>query len=196
MEIGVLALQGDFDDHILALQALGVKATEVRLPKQLLGLNGLIIPGGESTVIGKLATEFGLIDALREFGQLHAIWGTCAGAILMSKNTDNPQPLLQLMDMQVERNAYGRQIDSFEELLHIQCLAKMGGENLSYRAVFIRAPRIHSVGSKVNVLARSAKGEIVAAQQGHFLATTFHPEITNDLRLHQYFLALTHITKT
>ena len=196
MEIGVLALQRNFDDHISALQALEVKATQVRLPKQLLGLNGLIIPGGESTVIGKLATEFGLIDALREFGQLHAIWGTCAGAILMSKTAGNPQPLLQLMDIQVERNAYGRQIDSFEELLDIQCLEKMGGENPLYRAVFIRAPRIHSVGSKVNVLARSAKGEIVAAQQGHFLATTFHPEITNDLRLHQYFLALTHITKT
>ncbi len=190
MKIGVLALQGDFGEHIAALQKLGVKVVEVRLPKQLLGLNALIIPGGESTVIGKLATEFGLINPLREFGLHHAIWGTCAGAIFMSKSTNSPQPLLQLMDIQVERNAYGRQIDSFEAALDIQCLGKIDGINLPYSGVFIRAPRIQSVGSDVNVLARSGHGEIVAAQQGHLLATTFHPEITDDLRLHQYFLSL------
>ena len=196
MKVGVLALQGDFSEHITTMQKLAVKVVEVRLPKQLLGLNALIIPGGESTVIGKLATEFGLMEPLREFSQHHAIWGTCAGAILMSKATGNPQPLLNLMDIQIERNAYGRQIDSFEAPLDIPCLDKIDGVRLPYIGVFIRAPKIQSIGSNVNVLARSSNGEIVAAQQGHLLATTFHPEITNDPRLHQYFLSLAQIAQT
>ena len=190
MKIGVLALQGDFAEHIAMLKRLKVEASEVRLPQQLKGLDGLIIPGGESTTIGKLANDFGLIEPLREFGQRHAIWGTCAGAIFLSKDISRDQPLLGLMDIKVERNAFGRQVDSFETDLDVPELKQATGTKSPYHAVFIRAPLIESVSGDAKSLAALADGRIVAAQQGHFLATAFHPELTNDTRFHEYFLSL------
>ena len=190
MKIGVLALQGDFAEHIAMLKRLKVEASEVRLPQHLKGLDGLIIPGGESTTIGKLANDFGLIEPLREFGQRHAIWGTCAGAIFLSKDISRDQPLLGLMDIKVERNAFGRQVDSFETDLDVPELRQATGTKNPYHAVFIRAPLIESVSGDAKSLAVLADGRIVAAQQGHFLATAFHPELTNDTRFHEYFLSL------
>ncbi len=190
MKIGVLALQGDFAEHIAMLRKLKVDAAEVRLPEHLKGLDGLIIPGGESTTIGKLATDFGLMEPLREFGQRHAIWGTCAGAIFLSKDARRSQPLLNLMDIQVERNAFGRQVDSFEADLDVPELKDVTGKNGPYHAVFIRAPIIQSVQGDAKVLAATADNKIVAAQQGHLLATSFHPELTPDARFHEYFLSL------
>jgi 5'-phosphate synthase pdxT subunit len=190
MKIGVLALQGDFAEHLAMLKKLKVETVEVRLPEHLKGLDGLIIPGGESTTIGKLASDFGLMEPLREFGQRHAIWGTCAGAIFLSKDARRDQPLLSLMDIQVERNAFGRQVVSFEADLDIPALKKATGKDGPYHAVFIRAPIIESVNEDTQVLAAIADHRIVAAQQGHLLATSFHPELTGDLRFHEYFLSL------
>lgn len=189
--IGVLALQGDFSEHITTLRRIGVEALEIRLASQLAGLNGLIIPGGESTTIGKLAVDFGLMDPLKEFGKSKAIWGTCAGAIFLSKDAKRHQPLLGLMDITVERNAFGRQIDSFEIDLQIPVLASVNGNNNQpYHAVFIRAPLIESVGKNVEVLSQLENGRVVAAQQGKLLATSFHPELTRDDRFHRYFVEI------
>jgi 5'-phosphate synthase pdxT subunit len=192
MKVGVLALQGDFAEHIATLRQLGVETVEVRLPEQLKDLEGLIIPGGESTTIGKLATSYHLIEPLRRFSQDHPIWGTCAGAIFLSNDTQRQQPLLNVMDITVARNAFGRQVDSFETKLSIPALED---PDRLYRAIFIRAPIIESVGEGVEVIARLPKereGEerIVAARQGHLLATSFHPELTGDDRFHRYFLGL------
>jgi 5'-phosphate synthase pdxT subunit len=186
MKIGVLAIQGDFAEHIHILKHLGAEAAEVRLPLHLDGLDGLILPGGESTTFGKLAVDFGLLDPLREFGTTHAIWGTCAGAIFLSKDVRRDQPLLGLMDITVQRNAFGRQADSFEADLAIPELGKGG----PYHAIFIRAPIIESVQGDVKILSTLSDGRIVAAQQGRLLATSFHPELTDDARFHEYFLAL------
>ncbi len=188
MKIGVLALQGDFAEHITMLRKLGVPAVEIRLPEHLRGLDGLIIPGGESTTIGKLAQDFGLFEPLRRFGRDHAIWGTCAGAIFLSKDARRPQPLLELMDITVERNAFGRQVDSFEVDLFVPALKAVDPENRPYHAVFIRAPLIESVSGDAVVLATLEDGRIVAAQQGRLLATSFHPELTDDDRFHRYFV--------
>jgi pyridoxal 5'-phosphate synthase pdxT subunit len=188
--IGVLALQGDVIEHIHALQRIGVETREVRLPQQLAGLDGLIIPGGESTTIGKLAVAYGLMEPLKEFGKKHAIWGTCAGAIFLSRDAHRHQPLLELMDIVVERNAFGRQVDSFEVDLNVPALANENKENKPYHAVFIRAPLIESVNGKVEVLAKLANGKIVAAREGHLLATAFHPELTLDDRFHQLFVEM------
>ena len=190
MKIGVLALQGDFSEHIAMLKRLKVDASEVRLPEQLNELDGLIIPGGESTTIGKLAVAYNLMEPLKLFGQRHAIWGTCAGAIFLSRDVSRDQPLLGLMDIKVQRNAFGRQIDSFEADLDVPELKQATGTKDDYHAVFIRAPIIESVGEDVKVLASVSDGRIVAAQQGHLLATSFHPELTNDTRFHEYFLSL------
>ena len=190
MKIGVLALQGDFAEHIAMLKRLKVETSEVRLPEHLKGLDGLIIPGGESTTIGKLANDYGLMEPLREFGQRHAIWGTCAGAIFISKDISRDQPLLGLMDIKVERNAFGRQVDSFETDLDVPELKQATGTKNPYHAVFIRAPLIESVSGDAKSLASLEDGRIVAAQQGHLLATAFHPELTNDTRFHEYFLSL------
>ena len=190
MKIGVLALQGDFAEHIVMLQGLGVKTAEVRLPEHLDGLDGLIIPGGESTTIGKLAVAYNLMEPLKTFGQRHAIWGTCAGAIFLSKDIGRDQPLLELMDIKVERNAFGRQVDSFEADLDISELKQATGTEDAYHAVFIRAPIIESVYGDAKILASLPDRRIVAAQQGHLLATSFHPELTGDARFHQYFLSL------
>lgn len=191
MNIGVLALQGDFHEHAQVLKRLGANTIEVRLPRDLNGLDGLIIPGGESTTIGKLATQFNLIEPLREFGKTKAIWGTCAGAIFLSKDARRDQPLLKLMDISVQRNAFGRQVESFEVDLDIPALAQQGnGHTRPFHAVFIRAPLIESVGSGVEILAKVDSGAIVAAQQGKLLATSFHPELTDDGRFHKYFMEL------
>lgn len=190
MKIGVLALQGDFAEHIVMLRRLKVEATEVRLPEHLKGLDGLIIPGGESTTIGKLANDFDLVEPLREFGLHHAIWGTCAGAIFLSKDVRRSQPLLGIMDITVERNAFGRQVDSFEADLDIPELKRATGNGNLYHAVFIRAPIIESVEKDAKILSSLPDKRIVAAQQGHLLATSFHPELTGDSRFHEFFLSL------
>jgi 5'-phosphate synthase pdxT subunit len=190
MKIGVLALQGDFSEHVVVLRRLNVDASEVRLPGHLNGLDGLIIPGGESTTIGKLAVAYNLMEPLKTFGRRHAVWGTCAGAIFLSKDTGRDQPLLGLMDIRVQRNAFGRQIDSFETDLDIPELKQATGTQDNYHAVFIRAPIIESVHGDARILASIPDGRIVAAQQGHLLATSFHPELTGDTRFHEYFLTL------
>ena len=190
MKIGVLALQGDFAEHIVMLKRLGVEAAEVRLPYHLEGLDGLIIPGGESTTIGKLAVDFGLMDLLRDFGKSHAIWGTCAGAIFLSKDAHREQPLLKIMDIIVRRNAFGSQLDSFEADLDMPPLKQASNTDKPYHAVFIRAPLIESVSGDAKVLATLPDGRIVAAQQGKLLATSFHPELTEDTRFHEFFLSL------
>jgi 5'-phosphate synthase pdxT subunit len=190
MKIGVLALQGDFAEHVVMLKSLDVEAVEVRLPEHLKDLDGLIIPGGESTTMGKLATDYGLIEPLKTFGQHYAIWGTCAGAIFLSKDVSREQPLLGLMDIKVARNAFGRQVDSFEADLDISELKQAMGTDEAFHAVFIRAPIIESVSGDAKILASLPDGRIVAAQQGHFLATSFHPELTGDSRLHEYFMSL------
>ena len=194
-KIGVLALQGAFIEHVHMLEGLGVQAVEVRLPHQLDDLDGLIIPGGESTTIGKLMMDFELLEPLRRFGEQKAIWGTCAGAILLSRDIHRTQPLLGLMDIIIERNAFGRQVDSFSVELVVPCLAQFSGngqpdrEDLApFHAVFIRAPLIEKVTKGTEVLARLQDGKIVAAQQGHLLATSFHPELTDDNRFHRYFV--------
>ncbi len=190
MKIGVLALQGDFAEHIKMLKQLNVETVEVRLPEHLKSLDGLIIPGGESTTIGKLAVAYSLMESLQQFGQRHAVWGTCAGAIFLSKDVSRDQPLLGLMDIQVTRNAFGRQVDSFEADLDIPELKQATGSKTPYHAFFIRAPIIETVNADAKILASLPDGRIVAAQQGHLLATSFHPELTNDTRFHEYFLSL------
>lgn len=190
MKIGVLALQGDFAEHVVVLKKLGVETIEVRLPEHLDGLDGLIIPGGESTTIGKLAIAYQLMQPLKEFGQVKAIWGTCAGAILLSRDIRRDQPLLELMDIRVARNAFGRQVDSFEVDLDVPALRRVDPEGKPYHTVFIRAPLIEEVFGEARVLAQLPDGRIVAAQQGNLLATSFHPELTQDDRFHRYFLTL------
>ena len=190
MNIGVLALQGDFAEHITTLRRLGAQTFEVRLPKHLDGLDGLIIPGGESTTIGKLAVAYELMEPLRQFGREKAIWGTCAGAIFLSKDARRDQPLLGLMDITVIRNAFGAQVDSFEADLHIDALKQATRSEAPYHAVFIRAPIIESVSGQAEILSALPDGRIVAAQQGKLLATSFHPELTADTRFHEYFLSL------
>ena len=190
MKIGVLALQGDFAEHKAVLKSIGVAVVEVRLPDQLTGLDAIILPGGESTTIGKLANDYGFIEPLRQFGKEKAIWGTCAGAILLSKDVHRKQPLLNLMDITVERNAFGRQVNSFETELDVPILNHDGQEGGRYPAVFIRAPLIESVYGNARVLAELPDERIVAADQGHLLATSFHPELTGDDRFHRYFLEL------
>ena len=190
MKIGVLALQGDFAEHISMLKQIGVDTAEVRLPKHLDGLDGLIMPGGESTTIGKLAVAYDLMGPLKQFGKSHAIWGTCAGAIFLSKDASSDQPLLGLMNIKVRRNAFGRQVESFETDLKIDEFIKATGTEHPYHAVFIRAPIIESVSGNVKVLAALDDGRIVAAQEGHWLATSFHPELTSDTRFHEFFISL------
>ena len=189
--VGVLALQGDFQEHIGTLRRLGVEAREVRLPEDLQDIDGLIIPGGESTTIGKVAVAYNMVEAIRRLAEMgKPVWGTCAGMILLAKKITHEarggQPLLGLMDITVQRNAYGRQVDSFETDVPIPVL---GDE--PFRCVFIRAPMIEAVEPGVEVLARvPATGEIIAARQGNVVVTSFHPELTDDPRFHQYFLSL------
>jgi len=188
MKIGVLALQGAFVEHLHMLQQLGVEGVEVRLPYELNRLNGLIIPGGESTTIGKLATMYRLIKPLQRFAERKPLWGTCAGMILMAKEIGMAQPLLGVMDIVVERNAFGRQKESFEEDLYVKVLEN--GDLRPFHGVFIRAPRLVEAKGKAGAIARLRDGTPVAAVENRLLATAFHPELTADTRFHRYFLSL------
>jgi len=190
MKIGVLGLQGSFAEHLDALGRIGVEAVDVRLPQHLDGLAGLIIPGGESTTIGKLAVAYGLMEPLKRFGRERAVWGTCAGAIFLARDIHRPQPLLGLMDIVIERNAFGPQVNSFETDLDVPELDQPGETPRPFHAVFIRAPLIEAVHSPARVLARLEDGRIVAAVQGRLLATSFHPELTQDDRFHRFFAHL------
>lgn len=188
MKIGVLALQGDFVEHIQMLHRLDVGTCEVRLPGDLEGIDGIIIPGGESTTIAKLAVQFDLMAPLRRFSEEKAIWGTCAGMIFLARQIDRDQPLLGVMDIVVERNAFGRQVDSFTTRLTIPALED--GESHPFPAVFIRAPKLVAVRGKAEVIAALPDGTAVAAREGRWLATAFHPELTGDTRLHRLFIDL------
>jgi len=188
MKMGVLALQGAFYEHVQILQRLGVQAVTVRLPEDLKGLQGLIIPGGESTTIGKMAERYGLLEPLRRFGAKKPMWGTCAGMILMAKEVGAGRPLLKLMDIRVERNAYGRQLDSFESPVKATVFQETGAH--SFPGIFIRAPRLVEVRKDARVIAVLPDGAAVGALQGRLLATSFHPELTADDRFHRYFLRL------
>jgi 5'-phosphate synthase pdxT subunit len=185
VRVGVLALQGAFREHIYALEALDVGAVAIRLPAQLDDCAGLIIPGGESTAISKLMESYGFYEPIASrHAEGMAVWGTCAGAILIAKRISEGiegQRGLDLMDIEVRRNAYGRQMESFEANLDFAHIGE------AYRGVFIRAPWIEGVSDGVEVLARH-DGHIVAARQGTLLATTFHPELTGDPRIHRYFV--------
>ena len=187
MEIGVLAIQGDFSEHIAVLGKLGVTAREVRLPDQFDSLDGLIIPGGESTTLSRLMSLYNLREPIAQMAtEGRAVWGTCAGMIMLSKEiTENDPVPLGVMDIGVQRNAFGRQVDSFEQALAISAI----GEE-PYHAIFIRAPVIIRVGQGVEVLSALDDERPVAVQQGNMMATSFHPELTNDYRFHSYFLDL------
>jgi pyridoxal 5'-phosphate synthase pdxT subunit len=189
MKIGVLALQGAFREHVQMLRGLGVDAVEVRLPDEASTCDGLIIPGGESTTIGKLARAYGLIEPIRALAEAgKPVWGTCAGMILLARDIGLEPPHVGVMDLKVKRNAFGRQVDSFEVDLAVRDAPELAGA--PFHAVFIRAPLVESVGAGVDVLARLDDGTIVAARQGNLLATSFHPELTGDSRFHQFFLTL------
>jgi 5'-phosphate synthase pdxT subunit len=185
--IAVLALQGDFAEHIQMLDGLGAKTVELRLPSQLVEIDAVIIPGGESTTITRLLDIYELREPIRHLGLAGLpIWGTCAGAIVLAKEaTDLDRPNLALMDITVRRNAFGRQVDSFEEDLTVG-----GIEGPPFHAVFIRAPSIDRAGDAVDVLAPLDDGTIVAAQEGRLLATSFHPELTSDSRFHGLLVSL------
>jgi 5'-phosphate synthase pdxT subunit len=175
LRIGVLAVQGNFREHVAVLRRLGAEVVEVRLPEELDGLDGLVIPGGESTAIARLMRLYGLEEALRRFAR--PVLGTCAGMILLDRNH------LDLVDIEVDRNAYGRQVASFEADLELE------GDAEPLRGVFIRAPRVRDVGPAVEVLAE-LDGEPVLLRNGRFLVGSFHPELTDDTRVHERFLDL------
>lgn len=192
-QIGVLALQGDFEEHLAMLRRLGAQTRQVRLPHDLDGLDGLIIPGGESTTISRLAEAYGLVQPLRDFARAgRAVWGTCAGAIYLARSApDLDRPTLGLLDVVIRRNAFGRQIDSFEAELDVA-----GIEGGPFHAIFIRAPLIESAGAGVETLARLPDGGIVAVREGALLATAFHPELTSDARLHRLFVGMAAAART
>jgi len=187
MKIGVLALQGAFIEHIQTLQKLGAEAVEVRKPKDLEGLDGLIIPGGESTTMLKLARHYRLVKPIQKMAhEGKAIMGTCAGMILLaSKITESDMQTLCLMDIEVRRNAFGRQIDSFETDLSVPVIG-----DKPFHAVFIRAPYIEHLGNGIEALARLDDGTVVAVRKDNLLALAFHPELSRDSRLHEYFLEM------
>ena len=186
MKIGVLALQGAFVEHMDILQKLGVEALEIRKAEQLEDIDGLIIPGGESTTIGKLLEQYHILEVIRKKGEEgFPLLGTCAGLILLSKKIQDGlpnQPLLKLMDIETVRNAFGRQTESFETKINLESI----GIN-DFNGVFIRAPFIKNTGGNVKILARY-NDSIVAVQQGNITALAFHPELTGDPRIHQYFI--------
>jgi 5'-phosphate synthase pdxT subunit len=185
MSIGVLALQGSFAEHAATLRRLGQSVELVRTPAGLQRVDGLIIPGGESTTIGKLLVLSGLLQPLREaVREGMPVYGTCAGLILLARDIGGlDQPLLGVMDITVQRNAFGRQMESFEERLAVPCLG-----STPFPGIFIRAPLILKTGPGVTVLSRRSDGALVAAEQGPLLVSAFHPELTSDLRMHEYFL--------
>lgn len=184
---GVLALQGDFREHREMLEGMGHTVSEIRKPAQLDDIDALIIPGGESTTIARLILSNGFQEPLRAFcASGKPVWGTCAGAILLAKHVDNlDRPGIEVMDISVKRNAFGRQTESFEAELDIE-----GLEGPAFRAIFIRAPLIEEVHGHARAICRLADGTIVAARQDNLLATSFHPEIAGDTRIHEYFLSM------
>lgn len=188
MKIGILALQGAFSEHTQMLRQLDVEAVEVRLPEELNDIDGLIIPGGESTTIGKLAVMYQLMNPLRQFARERPVWGTCAGMIFMAKAIGMDQPLLDVMDIVVERNAFGRQKDSFKEDVYVNVLKN--GDSIPFPGIFIRSPKLVQTKGRALMLAHLADGTPVAAIEDRLLATAFHPELTTDTRFHQYFLSL------
>jgi 5'-phosphate synthase pdxT subunit len=185
--VGVLALQGDFREHREMLEGMGHRTVEVRKVGQLEGLDALIIPGGESTTIARLIEGNGFLEPLRTFcASGRPVWGTCAGAILLAREVDNlDRPGIEVMDISVARNAFGRQVDSFEADLVV---ARMAGP--PFHAVFIRAPVITAVRAPAEAVATLADGTVVAARQGNLLATSFHPELTGDARFHELFVGM------
>ena len=187
MEVGVLAIQGDFAEHIAVLGKLGVKAREVRLPEHLDSVDGLIIPGGESTTLSRLMTIYNLREPVEQMAaEGRAVWGTCAGLIMLSREITEQDPIpLGIMDIGVQRNAFGRQVDSFEQTLEVSALGPD-----PFHAIFIRAPVIIRVGEGVEVLSALDADRPVAVRQGNLMATAFHPELTDDYRFHSYFLEL------
>ena len=187
MEVGVLAIQGDFAEHIAVLGKLGVTAREVRLPEHLVSLDGLIIPGGESTTLSRLMTIYNLREPVEQMAaEGRAVWGTCAGMIMLSQEITERDPIpLGIMDIGVQRNAFGRQVDSFEQTLEVTALGPD-----PYHGIFIRAPVIIRVGEGVEVLSALDADRPVAVRQGNLMATSFHPELTNDYRFHSFFLDL------
>ncbi|MFL2760335.1 MAG: pyridoxal 5'-phosphate synthase glutaminase subunit PdxT [Dehalococcoidia bacterium] len=187
--IGVLAIQGDFLEHRKMLDSIGIESKEVRLPDELENLEGLIIPGGESTTIVQLIDIYGLRAPLVDkVNQGLAIWGTCAGMIVIAKNLKDKRPdPLGLMDIEVSRNAFGRQIDSFETDLDIQ-----GMDGPPMHAIFIRAPLVTQIGTDVEILAEVDDGKPVAVKQNRVIATSFHPELTEDSRMHSMFVDIAH----
>jgi len=185
--VGVLALQGDFERHRAALTAAGADSREVRTAEDLQGISALIIPGGESTTM-TLLLDAGLREPLMEFCREHPVWGTCAGMILLAKSAGDPRIRpLELMDVEINRNGFGRQVHSFEAELRVS--EELGEVERPLRGVFIRAPRITKLGRDVQTLAW-LEGEPVCVRQDHFLASSFHPELTDDVRLHRYFLLM------
>lgn len=184
--IGVLAVQGDFREHLDALRAVGAEGREVRLPADFDGISGLILPGGESTAMRKLMHRWGLVAPIKALAAAGApILGTCAGAILLAtKIDDGDEPVLSLLDVSVRRNAFGRQLESFETSLSMRGLGANGRAG-TLHAVFIRAPQITAVGSAAHAVATLADGRVVAAAQGSVLGIAFHPEISGELRLHR-----------
>lgn len=203
LTVGVLALQGAFREHCLVLQRCGAGCREVRRRRELEGLDALIIPGGESTTIGKLMISYRLLEAVKALGSEGLpIFGTCAGLVMLAREVcEKSQPLLSLMDIKVRRNAFGRQVKSFEAPLQIPALDGIAGEasgsvdNKTFPGIFIRAPWIESAANSVEVLC-SHDGHGVAARQGNLLATAFHPELTNDNRLHLLFLEMVKLAGT
>ncbi len=191
MKIGVLALQGAFREHEAVLGGLGIRTVEVRQPEDLHGCDGLVLPGGETTTQRKLAQTYGLWHPLARLGRQGVpILATCAGLILLSTRIDGEAgSSLGLLDIDVQRNAYGRQVFSFETSLTVPRFAESPGRSDPFRAIFIRAPRIVRAGPGVSVLASHA-GEPVALEQGNILGLTFHPELTRDQRFHTYFLGI------
>jgi pyridoxal 5'-phosphate synthase pdxT subunit len=188
LQIGVLAMQGAFSEHKKVLESLGIKVTEVRKPEDLVHLDGLVIPGGESTTIGKMLQRYGLLAPITEKGkQGFPLFGTCAGMILLSKKIEEGmagQPVIGLLNVVTSRNAFGRQVDSFESDIKIQELG-----DKPYHGVFIRAPIIREVSDKVKIMGRIDEG-IVAVREGNILAVAFHPELTDDTRIHEYFIRM------
>ncbi len=192
LTIGVLALQGAFREHVRMLGGLGATAREVRAARELDGLDGLVIPGGESTTMGLLMQKEAMSRPLREFAKRHPVFGTCAGLIMLAgETTDGEQPLLRVMDVTVRRNAFGRQTRSFEAPVE---LSLTPGVSETIHGIFIRAPWVEAVGPGVEVIARY-DGHIVGVRQGHMLAVAFHPELGDDTRLHDYFLEVVRATQ-
>lgn len=186
MRIGVLALQGAFAEHVTVFRSLGAECSLVRLPSDLVGLDGVVLPGGESTSMRLLARDARMMVCLREFGSTRPIWGVCAGLILLAKEIEGEEPALGLLDIVVARNAYGRQQQSFVAEIQV---AGLENAEIPLPGVFIRAPCMRAVGARVDVLSRH-ESTVVAVRQGHVLGTAFHPELTADTRVHAFFLRM------